>query len=97
MPRTYWDYLQLPDLLTLQDGFENSEEELRPDELHFILVHQTMELWRKLLLSEARLARDHLAAPLVEEERSFFSSSLFEQPSKKRFAPKKWSEERFCI
>ena len=68
MPRTYWDYLQLPDLLTLQDGFETSEEDLRPDELHFILVHQTMELWFKLLLSEVRLARDHLAAPHVEEE-----------------------------
>jgi len=68
MPRTYWDYLQLPQLLTLQDGFEASEGDLLPDELHFILVHQTMELWFKLLLSEVRLARDHLAAPHVEEE-----------------------------
>jgi len=68
MPRTYWDYLQLPQLLTLQDGFEESESDLLPDELHFILVHQTMELWFKLMLSEIRLARDHLASPHVEEE-----------------------------
>ena len=68
MPRTYWDYLQLPQLLTLQDGFEASESDLLPDELHFILVHQTMELWFKLMLSEVRLARDHLAVPHVQEE-----------------------------
>jgi tryptophan 2,3-dioxygenase len=68
MPRTYWDYLQLPELLNLQAGFEADEQHLDPDELHFILVHQTMELWFKLLLSEVRLARDHLAAPHVDEE-----------------------------
>jgi hypothetical protein len=37
MPRTYWDDLQLPQLLTLQDGFEASESDLLPGELHFIL------------------------------------------------------------
>ncbi len=68
MPRTYWDYLQLPQLLTLQDGFDQHESELLPDELHFILVHQTMELWFKLTLNEVRLARDHLAMPHVQEE-----------------------------
>jgi len=65
---TYWDYLRLNDLLNLQSGLDEDESGLLPDELHFILVHQTMELWFKLILSQLRLARDHLAAPDVPEE-----------------------------
>ncbi|MCC6217347.1 MAG: tryptophan 2,3-dioxygenase [Polyangiaceae bacterium] len=67
-PPTYWDYLQLDALLSLQGGLERDESKLLPDELHFVLVHQTFELWFKLLLSELRLARDHLAEPRVPEE-----------------------------
>ncbi len=66
---TYWDYLQLNNLLDQQGGLEGDESQLMPDELHFIVVHQTMELWFKLLLRELRLARDHLAVPNVPEER----------------------------
>jgi tryptophan 2,3-dioxygenase len=68
MPPNYWDYLKLDQLLTLQGGLER-EEDLVPDELHFIVVHQVYELWFKLMLAELRLARDHLAAPQVPEER----------------------------
>ena len=46
---TYWSYLRLDQLLSLQDGLEGDESRLMPDELHFILVHQTMELWFKLV------------------------------------------------
>lgn len=67
-PPTYWDYLGLHDLLTLQGGLEGDETRLMPDELHFIVVHQVFELWFKLVLRELRLARDHLAAPVVPEE-----------------------------
>jgi tryptophan 2,3-dioxygenase len=67
-PPTYWDYLKLDQLLSLQGGLEGSDEKLMPDELHFIVVHQAFELWFKLILRELRLARDHLAAPRVEEE-----------------------------
>lgn len=66
---TYWDYLQLEQLLSLQGGLEGDETQLMPDELHFIIVHQVFELWFKLILRELRLARDHLAAPRVPEER----------------------------
>ncbi len=71
MPSTpnYWDYLRLSDLLDLQGGLEEGEGQLLPDELHFIVVHQVFELWFKLVLSELRLARDHLGAPEVPEER----------------------------
>ncbi len=65
---TYWHYLNLEDLLGLQGGLENDEAGLMPDELHFIVVHQTLELWLKLVLSELRLARDHLAAAEVPEQ-----------------------------
>lgn len=62
---TYWDYLRLPDLLELQGGLDDTPS---PDELHFIVVHQSFELWFKLILSQLRLARDHLAAPRLPEE-----------------------------
>jgi tryptophan 2,3-dioxygenase len=65
----YWDYLKLDRLLDLQSGLEGDEESLAPDELHFIVVHQVFELWFKLMLREIRLARDHLSAPKVPEER----------------------------
>ena len=67
-PITYWDYLHLEDLLTLQRGLAEDDAELSEDELHFIVVHQAFELWFKLILRELRLARDKMAAPFVEEE-----------------------------
>ena len=60
---TYWDYLKIYDLLSLQDGGEPDGQPASPDELHFILVHQVFELWFKLILSEVRRARDGLLAP----------------------------------
>lgn len=67
MALAYWDYLKLDRLLDLQNG--RPEEAPSADELHFIIVHQTYELWFKLVLSQLRLARDHLATPHVPEER----------------------------
>ncbi|MFZ5478975.1 MAG: tryptophan 2,3-dioxygenase family protein [Myxococcota bacterium] len=63
---TYWDYLKLDRLLDLQGGLDDGPS---ADELHFIVVHQAFELWFKLVLSQLRLARDHLAAPRLPEER----------------------------
>ena len=65
----YWDYLNLKPLLTLQGGLENNEQALDTDELHFIVTHQALELWFKLILAELRDARDQLASPTVPEER----------------------------
>lgn len=65
---TYWDYLNLADLLRLQGGLERDEDALLPDELHFIVVHQTYELWFKLILRSLRSARDRLALPRVDED-----------------------------
>lgn len=63
---TYWDYLRLDRLLDLQGGLDDGPS---PDELHFIIVHQAFELWFRLVLSQLRVARDHLAAPHLPEER----------------------------
>ena len=65
VPLSYWDYLRLDDLLSLQKGRGASEDELLPDELHFIVVHQAFELWFKLMLNQLRVARDRLAEPTV--------------------------------
>jgi tryptophan 2,3-dioxygenase len=65
MALTYWRYLRLDQLLQLQEG----AGEPSADELHFVVVHQTFELWFKLVLSQLRLARDHLASPKVPEEK----------------------------
>jgi tryptophan 2,3-dioxygenase len=62
---TYWDYLALDRLLDLQGGLDGAPS---PDELHFIVVHQAFELWFRLALSQLRVARDHLAAPVLAEE-----------------------------
>jgi tryptophan 2,3-dioxygenase len=64
---SYWDYLKLDQLLNLQNGLDADESQISSDELHFIVVHQVYELWFKLILRELRLARDHLAAPKVDE------------------------------
>jgi len=63
---TYWDYLEIEKLLSLQDGIPDGEEP-SADELHFIIVHQVFELWFKLVLRELRLARDAVSAEMVPE------------------------------
>ena len=60
--QTYADYLNLHEMLELQGG-----DELSNDQLHFIIVHQSFELWFKLILSELREVRDVLNQPLVPE------------------------------
>lgn len=53
---TYANYLELPALLELQKPRSSPEEH---DELLFIVIHQTYELWFKLLLHELdKIRRD---------------------------------------
>ena len=46
---TYLNYLKIPELLSLQ---ELRSQPPHPEELHFIVVHQSLELWFKLLLCD---------------------------------------------
>jgi tryptophan 2,3-dioxygenase len=54
---TYSSYLKINQLLNLQEPRSKPEEH---DELLFIVVHQTYELWFKLILHELEKARDDL-------------------------------------
>lgn len=55
----YWDYLQIPTLLSLQNGREEKGV-VHHDEMMFIIVHQAFELWFKLVLFELRSVREFL-------------------------------------
>ncbi len=56
MTLTYWSYLELEDLLNLQHPRSDPPEH---DETLFIVIHQTYELWFKLLLHELdKIKRD---------------------------------------
>lgn len=64
---TYLTYLKVPQLLSLQ---QLRSEPPHPEELHFIVVHQALELWFKLLLHDvervvAALDADDWAGTLV--------------------------------
>lgn len=64
---TYGSYLRLDDLLTLQ---HLRSDPPHPEELHFIVVHQALELWFKLLLHDlertiARIDDDDWPGALV--------------------------------
>jgi len=62
MPLTYSSYLQLEHLLELQDPRSKPPEH---DEMLFIIIHQTYELWFKQTLHEAeKIARDFQAGDL---------------------------------
>jgi len=56
---TYADYLKLDQLLTAQQPLSDLH-----DEMLFIVIHQTMELWMKELLHELKFA-----IALVEDDR----------------------------
>ena len=53
---SYGDYLGLDRILTAQAPLSEA-----PDELLFIIQHQTSELWMKLMLHELNAARDAIA------------------------------------
>ncbi len=58
MTLTYSSYLQIPELLELQTVQSDPEEH---DEMLFIVIHQTYELWFKLLLHELDHVKDTLS------------------------------------
>jgi tryptophan 2,3-dioxygenase len=61
MPVTYWNYLKLDQLLSLQEPLSDGPEH---DEMLFIVIHQVYELWFKEVLHEL----DHLRHLLVSND-----------------------------
>lgn len=67
-PTTYWDYLKIESLLSLQNGRDDTDASLSNDEVLFITVHQVDELWFKLAIRELVHVRDCFAQGHVEEQ-----------------------------
>lgn len=67
-PTTYWDYIKVEEMLSLQSGLAESDAELENDEVLFITVHQIDELWFKLIIRELVTIRDLFAAERVPEQ-----------------------------
>ncbi len=73
---TYGDYLRLDDILSAQQPLSDA-----PDELLFIIQHQTSELWMRLVIRELDLARTAMAEDRLEPTFKMLSrvSRIFEQ------------------
>jgi len=67
-PTTYWDYIKVEEILSLQSGLSDTDAELANDEVLFITVHQIDELWFKLIIRELVSIRDLFAAEHVPEQ-----------------------------
>ena len=65
---TYWDYINVEELLALQNGLEADDSGLANEEVLFVTVHQVYELWFKIVLRELTSARDLFTAPRVAEQ-----------------------------
>ena len=65
---TYWDYIKVEEILSLQSGLDKDERDLVNDEVMFITIHQIDELWFKLALRELVAVRDLFAAHHVAEQ-----------------------------
>lgn len=66
---SYWDYIRVEELLSLQGGVDRDEPSIENDEAVFIVVHQVYELWFKLVLRELSSARDLLKLSPVPDDR----------------------------
>jgi tryptophan 2,3-dioxygenase len=58
---SYGDYLHLDAILTAQSPLSDA-----PDEMLFIIQHQTSELWMRLMLHELDIARKSIAADALQ-------------------------------
>jgi tryptophan 2,3-dioxygenase len=65
---TYWDYIKVEQITSLQGGLETDDAGLANDEVLFITVHQIDELWFKLALRELVSVRDLFAQERVPEQ-----------------------------
>jgi tryptophan 2,3-dioxygenase len=64
---SYWNYIKVADLLSLQSGTAEDESDLTDDEVRFIVIHQIDELWFKLVIRELETIRNLFLLPFVPE------------------------------
>jgi tryptophan 2,3-dioxygenase len=65
---TYWDYIKVEEITSLQGGLEANDAGLDNDEVMFITIHQIDELWLKLALRELVSVRDLFKQERVPEQ-----------------------------
>ena len=70
---TYNDYLKVPELLQLQ---QLRSDPAHHDEMLFIVIHQSYELWFNLILHEFEKARDLLEAQHPLQARHFLQRAV---------------------
>ncbi len=76
-PTSYWDYVKIEELLSLQGGLPDRGAESDNDEVMFIVVHQIDELWLKLALRELVTLRNLFAnAPVAEQSLAMAARSI---------------------
>src|SRR5680860_72218 len=95
---SYGSYLKVPDLLSLQNLLSDPPAH---DELLFIIVHQTYELWFKQLLFELTRVRDlmlegdaYLAKHLLERAHSIERVMIAQVPVIESMSPQDFLEFR---
>jgi tryptophan 2,3-dioxygenase len=67
---SYGKYLRVPELLRLQTPLSDPQAH---DELLFIVVHQTYELWFRQILFELESVREHLFAADIRSARHYLA------------------------
>lgn len=72
MPLTYQTYIQLDKILDAQHPLTPGEH----DEMLFIVIHQTYELWFKQILTEVNLLKKRLFANELESSQATFKRIL---------------------
>lgn len=65
---TYSGYLRLDELLQLQAGPEGHQPSPSSDEVHFIITHQSFELWFKQVRMELDVVHEYLSQDSVKEK-----------------------------
>jgi tryptophan 2,3-dioxygenase len=66
-PVYYSEYLQLDKILTAQAPESEKEGSTANDEMLFIIIHQTYELWFKQILHELQIVRDVFRKAFIED------------------------------
>src|ERR1700690_230340 len=65
-PVYYSEYLQLDKILNAQDPESGKEGIKADDEMLFIIIHQTYELWFKQILHELHIVREIFKQPNIQ-------------------------------
>jgi tryptophan 2,3-dioxygenase len=65
-PVYYSEYLQLPKILSAQQPESEKEGTRADDEMLFIIIHQTYELWFKQILHELGIVREIFKQPNIQ-------------------------------